>query len=509
MSLRALKPWHVAFALAVLVAVMVALWPMGLGRDYMNHLARTFIQANIGSDPSLQQFYSVSFDFIPDLTMDLIIPWLSKIVGIYAAGGFTVWLAFVLPPLAGIALAKTLHGKVTWISLVGFLAVFNGNMDFGFVNYTASSGLALFAFVLWIRMTPGWRRLVVFFPVSLFLVVNHALAFLTFGFLALAWEIASFARDQRGGRWKFVRQLVFIDFPAMIGALVFLGLSMRSATDLPQGIDPLYDLPIKFQALFAATQFQNQMLAVAIAALTIAFFGLALREGWLTFASKMGGVCGAFLVLVVLVPTAIFGIWGLHLRFTAPLLIVAAASVQITPSFEKTPRQIASGGFALMIALAFANGGFQMAKLDGKADTLKPVLAHLPEGAKVLNVFESPEVDSAFTSHAASIAVIERSAFIPNLFTNTSPVDVARHMADLHMPQALPVLALSLPVLANRPAAESQNGYWSQEFADAWPDRWEYLLVFKTPAFSGLHSLPVCEVSATPEIILYKTEPCT
>ncbi|MHA7898483.1 MAG: hypothetical protein ACX94B_01370 [Henriciella sp.] len=508
MILSRLKPWHVAIGFAALIAVFLALWPLGVGRDYMNHLARTYIQANLGSDAVLQQYYAVSFDFIPDLTMDLIVPWLSQWVGIYAAGAFTVWLAFILPPLAGLALAKTLHGRVTWVSLLGFLTMFNANMDWGFINYTASSGLALFAFVLWIRMAPTWRRTLVFFPIGLALVINHAIAFLMLGFLALAWEMISFAKGERGTLSRFIRQCLFIDLPAMLGGLVFLGLSMQSAADLPQDVAPLYHIGQKASSLFAATQFGHILIALVVSLSVVAFFWLALKHKWLAFADKAGWLCAAFLGLVILMPTAIFGIWGLHLRFTAPLLIIVAASVVPTLAFTSRARQISLAGFAALAALSLSNGAAQMAQIDRDADELRTLLADLPQGAKVLTVFAAPEVDSVFTSQASTLAVIERGAFVPNLFTNTSPVNVAPGMVDLHMPQALPLLIGELDYWAAKARQASANGYWSQSFASDWPEQWDYLLLFKDEFAVDLDAQLVCAVSATPKIILYKTEPC-
>ena len=508
MSLARVKPWHIALALTAVAAALVALWPLGIGRDYLNHLARTYIQGNLGSDAVLQQYYAVSFGFIPDLTMDLIVPWLSQIVGIYAAGAFTVWLAFVLPPLAGLALAKTLHGRVTWFSLLGFLTLFNANIDLGFINYTVSCGLALFAFVLWIRMAPGWRRTLVFFPIGLVLVINHAIAFLSLGFLAFVWETISFANGERGSLAKYARQCAFLDLPAMLGGLVFLAISMQGAADLPQDVAPLYHFGQKAGTLLAATQFGHILIALAASLSVIAFFWVAVRQKWIKFADKAGWLCAIFLVLVVLMPTAVFGIWGLHLRFTAPLLIIAAASIVPTAAFAPRAQTIVAAGFGLMLAMSIGNGAIHMAQNDRQAEAFKPLLAELPEGAKVLSVFAEPEVDSAFTAHAATLAVIERAAFVPNLFTNTSPVDVTSNVVDLHMPQSLPLLVGELDYWAQKPAVKSANGYWSPGFASDWPERWDYLLLFKGDLDVDLSGHPVCAVSATPEIILYKTEPC-
>lgn len=508
MTLSSIKPWHVALGATALVALFVTLWPLGLGRDYMNHLARTYIEGHLGADPLLQQYYGLSFDIIPDLTMDMIIPWLSHVIGIYPAGAVTVWLAFVLPPLAGIALAKTLHGRVTWLSLLGFLTVFNANMDWGFVNYTASSGLALFAFVLWVRRPPSWRRTLVFAPISLFLVVNHALAFLTFGFLVFVWEVISFYKNERGALPAFVQQLVLKDLPAMLSGLIFLYLSMQSVSDLPQDVAPLYNIAQKARTLIAATEFGNLLLAFAAALAIIAFAWIVIRMKWVQFAEKTDLLCAAFLGLVILVPTAIFGIWGLHLRFVAPLVIVFGACVTATPAFSLRARQISGGALGVFAALIFANGAMQLATVDRQSRALQGLLAEMPAGAKVFSAISSLDVAPAFTPHAVSMAVIERSAFVPSLFTNTSPVDIVPEMADWHMPQARLYFDYELGKLADLAPESSKNGYWSEAYAYSWQDRWDYLIYFKFPHEDGLSDVPVCEVKSTPQIILYSTGAC-
>ncbi|MEL6857431.1 MAG: hypothetical protein AAFO74_03535 [Pseudomonadota bacterium] len=508
MSLSQVQPWHLALMATILIAALVALAPLGLGSDYINHLARTYIEGHLASDPALQKHYTISFDFIPDLTMDLVIPWLSHLIGIYPAGAVTVWLAFILPPLAGVALSKQLHQRATWISLLGFLTVFNANMEWGFVNYAASSGLALLAFALWIRTPPNRHRSVIFTGVSLFLVINHALAFLAFGFLVLAWETICFAHGERGSKFQFLRQLTLLDFPAMALALIFLALSIHSATDLPSIQSPLFSVQWKIQSLFTGTLFRSPPIAMLSTGALIAFFWLSIRQKWLVFAPKTGWLCAAFLVLVVVMPSAIFGIWGLHLRFTGMLIVLTAASVTPTDAFSSAARRFSASTFTALTAIAFANGAGHMITVDRQFDDLKRVFVALPGGATVLHVLPDRSHFTAFTKHGTALSVIERSAYVPNLFTNTSPVDVAPTMVDWHMPQASPLFVEDLQTLAERAPVMSRNGYWSPGFAHAWPERWDYLLYFKRPTDDGLSGLPVCEVAATPEIILYKTGAC-
>ena len=207
-------------------------------------------------------------------------------------------------------------------------------------------------------------------------------------------------------------------------------------------------------------------------------------------------------------PTAVLGIWGLHLRFPAPLLIFVAACVVPTDAFKPALAKTVSLVFGILGVAAFSNGAIQMAALDRQTDALRAELAFLPDGQKVLIGFAAPETYSSFTAHAASIAVIERNAYVPNLFTNTSIVDVTPEMIDLHMPQSNPIYADEFAFWEAQPAVASKNGFWSMGFAADWPNRWDYVLYFKSAQQPALIALPLCEVSATPTIILYKTGAC-
>lgn len=506
--MRSLKPWHVALFLVALVAALVAIWPLGLGHDYMNHLALAYIEGNVHSDPVLQQFYSASFDYVPHLTMDLIVPWLSQVIGIYAAGAVLVWFAFVMPPIAGVILAHTLHGRVTWVSLLGFLAVFNANMSFGFVDFNASIGLALLAFVLWIRMPPGWRRTVVFFPIGLVLTINHALAFLVFGYLALVWEIVQFFKGERARIGRFLLQLVCLDSLAMLGGLIFLGLSMTGASDItPNSAIPSHP-EVRVFAFLAGTLFGESPLTSVLTPLLLAACYLGIRNKWISFVPDMGKVCIAMLILVAALPVAILGIWGFHLRYTALLLILLAASIQINPVWFEPRRKPLIVVCLALFSLTFINAVNEFAKIDRRADEFRLLLADLPQGSKLLTSFSSKDAKNYFNMHGVSMAVIERQAFVSGLFTNTSLVDVAPEMVDFNLPQLDGLSPKALAIAVTRPAVASENGYWSLGFANDWPNRWDYIMLFKTPDDPGLQDLPVCEVSSIETAILYKVGSC-
>ena len=495
-------PWRVAWLLAAMTGALVFLWPLGTAGDYMNHLARNFIEARVWFDPALQKNYMVSFVVIPDLAMDMIVPWLSYLTGIYAAGAVMVWLGFVLPPLAGLMIARTLHGRLSWVALIGFLAMFNQNMQWGFVNFAVATGLALIGFAFWIRRSPGWERSLIFAPFGVTLVFSHALGFLLFGYLVLLWEIASYASGQRGPAGGFVRQVVTKDAAAMLPGLLVLALASGGGDQLPQiGIID-FALGQKINSFWAAAAFFNPSLSKLITVALACLFLLGLRLGFLKMEQRMAWVCLGLLVLIIAMPTTILGIWGLQFRYQAALVILAAASVRIVPGHERVARQVAVA-VAGLLAAVYVNAALQLSRIDGVARSSRDLLAHVPEGARILPA-RAEGSDPLITFHAASVAVIDRSAYVPNLFTNTSPVGVRPEMRAQHMPQAEPLLEEELAVSAERELPQAANGYWSHSYYFGWPSHWDYVVYFRSTPEERL-SLPLlCLEAEVSNAILYR-----
>ncbi|MEM8812933.1 MAG: hypothetical protein AAGF59_09980 [Pseudomonadota bacterium] len=497
-------PAGLAGLLTAIVAAFVASWPLGLTNDYLNHLARTAIEARLHTDAALQQFYALSFAVIPDLTMDMTIPWLAPLIGIEAAGGILIWIAIVAPPLAGLFLARTLHRRITGLSLIGFVALFNENIQWGFVNFSISMALALVGFTLWIRMLSSGRRTLLFAPFGLFLALNHALGFLVFGYLVLMWEIASFMQRERGTTRAFLTRLTIFDGVAMApGLLLLLASASNGAGELPQfGMTDFALLP-KLTALWSGALFFTPFIAYAVTiAVALLVYG-GLRSGFLAIDRKMVWVCGGLLALVLLMPTSIFGIWGLHFRYPSLLIIVAAASLTFGDDIAARVKRLVYGMTGALVVLVLANGALHMARIDGETRDLRTVLKALPVGAKLLTARDE-EADLAFAPHSAGLAVIDRSAYVPNLFTNTSPVDVLPSMRALHMPQSMPLLESELADGANRALPGAQNGHWSPTYYYGWPDHWDYLLFFRGSPTSELKMNGICPVSAGETAILYR-----
>src|SRR5205809_1499812 len=83
-------------ALAAIASIPILLAPWPPLSDYINHLSRMHVIANIGSDPDLARFYEVDWQILPNLMMDLVVPVLERVMNVYAAGQVFTITGFVL-----------------------------------------------------------------------------------------------------------------------------------------------------------------------------------------------------------------------------------------------------------------------------------------------------------------------------------------------------------------------------------------------------------------------------
>jgi len=73
-------------AILMLASIPILTHPLPPIADYVNHLARMQVMASAGSDPDLARFYEIHWQIVPNLMMDLVVPTLAHVMGIYKAG---------------------------------------------------------------------------------------------------------------------------------------------------------------------------------------------------------------------------------------------------------------------------------------------------------------------------------------------------------------------------------------------------------------------------------------
>src|SRR5512138_1779442 len=136
-TLAKVVPSVVALAIAALPFV----FPLGIARDYPNHLARVFIEHRLGSDPLLARNYALEWFVVPDLAMDLLALPLAGWLSPYVVGSLFNAATFLLLFTAALALARRGSGEACGIwPLLAATVLFNEAFRWGFMNFLFACG---------------------------------------------------------------------------------------------------------------------------------------------------------------------------------------------------------------------------------------------------------------------------------------------------------------------------------------------------------------------------------
>ena len=123
-----LSPANIAVlfcALTLLISIPIWTHPLPPLSDYVNHLARMQVIATLSHNPQLAAFYQIEWQVIPNLTMDLIVPLLARVMNIYLAGQVFIVLMFALIISGTLALNRVLIGRWSAMPLFAFPLLYN------------------------------------------------------------------------------------------------------------------------------------------------------------------------------------------------------------------------------------------------------------------------------------------------------------------------------------------------------------------------------------------------
>ena len=144
-------------AFTLLISIPIWTHPLPPLSDYVNHLARMHVIATLSKNPLLAQYYEINWQVIPNLTMDLFVPLLARIMNVYLAGQVFIVGMFALIISGVLALNRALIGRWSTFPLFAFPLLYNYVFLVGLMNYIFGIGVALWALAGWIAVRErGW-----------------------------------------------------------------------------------------------------------------------------------------------------------------------------------------------------------------------------------------------------------------------------------------------------------------------------------------------------------------
>ncbi len=497
-------------ALGLIVFLLPLVFPLGIARDYPNHLARVFIQYNLGGDTLLAANYGLEWRLIPDLAMDLFaapfMAWLSP----YAVGGLFNGLTLLLLFSATVALQWRGGRELSLWALLPAALLFNEALRWGFMNFLFAVGLVLWLLYFWLASEawPWRRRLLVFAVVQTGLFFAHLLGFLLCGYLFLTLEGLRMWRLRGQGLrvclTVFVKNMMQFAVPLVLFAVVLFGQGGVGDSRTFYGAIGAKALAFLSPTSALAPPFGPLVLLAVL----VLGYGL-LRRGAARMDRELKPLLWALAVLVVAMPNMVMGIWGLDFRFPFVALLLLITAVQ--PGASVVATRMFRVVLLVVVGVSLSAGGLQMAHNNATQEEIRDALAKAePGGALLVAGDYDPACPRCFPPwidfmHSGSLAAIERGMFVPLLFTATSLVEAAPARAALDVPHGWPVTRQALlegrERILTAPVGRHDPGhaYWND-----WTRHFDYLLWLRNGE-AGLDGIQELErVSAGEVFVLYR-----
>ena len=425
------------FAVAFCLVSIVIIAPLlvidtPLLADYPNHVARMHVLGNVDNIILLSERYETSFDLIPNIAMDLVVPRLMHVMPMDIAA--RVFLAACLvSTLAGVAwLHRTLFNRWSLYPLLAALFAYHGSLMAGMVNFSLGIALVPAALAIWIKLRqvpPAWRILIGS-AIALLLYFCHLVAVGGYGLLLIGYELG-LARERwgrTGGQRRIARDLAVVCVTGLVPALLFLRLA-SSESDGPAAAGLVFgNVAWKAKALLAPLANYNLPLDLLSLSLIGGLAFVLCHAGWLKVERRMVPGLAILGVAFLLAPKALWtgGVFDQRLSILLALMLVACTR------FEAPKSQISrllAGALVLLFLVRMAV--LTSAWLDHRDDVaeMRRAIEMIEPGGRLL--VARPDVTTAYRlapprhrvfHHAVqlpslpALAVIEKSAFVSTLY---------------------------------------------------------------------------------------------
>jgi hypothetical protein len=483
--------------------------------DYPNHLARMWILAHDRDIPALAQNYVTDWRILPDLAMDLIVPPLAHLVGVEAAGRIFVALT-MLGLVAGTAtLHRALHGRVGLWPLCSVLFLYNAALYWGFLNCLFGTAIALLTFAGWIA-SRRWRlapRLLVFIAATSLLFLLHLFAFCFYGLAVATYELGLKER----ARSRAPATLVALGAAGLqfLPGFIFWAISLTHS-------GPRFTVfgPLSAKAYAAIAPFTFGAAPVFLDTMTmlccIGAWAVLRADNSLKLAPDMRFPLAAMLIAAALTPHWVSGSWSADIR-----LPVAMAFLVVGATRLEAPRPGIIASLALVALVLFGVRLWSVTEnwrdYDAHVAAFRAADHVIPAGSRLLVVMDplpqeaqripglSPALARRWRAnfdHLPALAIIDRSAFIPYLFSGWTTVAPAPRNTGLFVATGGP---LTPQQFATGATIQQRDIYGEQAYWRDWPRHFDFLLWFDFGAATRLKSdVPLTVAARDADFALYR-----
>jgi hypothetical protein len=461
--------------LSAVAAMPVLTHPLPPLQDYVNHLARMHVIGALGNDPLLANFYELNWAVIPNLVMDLIVPPLARFLDVYAAGEIFLISIFVITLSGTLALNRALYGYWSAMPLISFPLLYNGVILVGVMNYVFGIGVALWALASWVWLRErAWPlRYLASLVFVLILFFCHLFAVGLYGVGLLAFEI--YREWSAKEKFSLRRYVGFLS--AGVPFLAVLPLLYVSPTLTLAG-DYSWEADGKIDGVIMVVKMYYDMVAIALAAVVLIAGLWAMRNRVLHFHRFGWFILGVGGLVYLAMPRILFATYMADLRLPIGLAFMVVACMHLEMQSQRVRNAFAAVLFVLL-AVRVVEVQVTWQQLSAETVEFRNSVNEIAKGSRVLVAYSGSGENSRdlVYTHAACLAMIERSSLVTTAFTvrGKQILHVKKdysHIVDDE--DGTPPNLAQLLLDAERESDEVDN-YW-----DNWPRHYDYVYILFT-----------------------------
>jgi len=393
--------------------------------DYPNHLASQHILAEWATKPELQRFYYYKYSIVPNLAIDIIVPFVSYIIPVDLAVRVFCIFSVLLPFWGCRMLNRQLAGAAARAYRFAPFLCYGGPLQYGFLDFCFGIGLALVMFGVYLRLrdAPPRRFFAIFLACGSVLFICHLAAFGLWAASIGAFELAHpFGRLARPGFRAAALEIMRRELRAALFLLpLFIASFLFGLTTIEGHTPRLATFHEKLEGIAAIAMFASPRLELSLLALAMAGFAVALIVGAVRVRRESVAILAVMAAIYLLLPRVALG--GGYVDYRVPWAGSFFLLAGLIPGRSAARGDRAMGLWFGGLAIArIALITVQWLSWDPVIAGVVTALRTLPPGARLTSVLGDPGSTSASRSppleNMAAYAVAYRQAYWDGIFAD-------------------------------------------------------------------------------------------
>lgn len=342
--LRLWGMWLVATVVASVPFLVTSVPP--LGQHFYN-----IVRVDILSHPeSYVRNFVVRWDVVPDLAMDLAVPWFTKFIPVEWAAWLFTLVELGLLTSGCLVLSRVANGRWSWLPLTSFLLLYNWILIRGYDNYLFGLGVCFWAIAAHVALRRATLARILVSCCSAFVIyICHMFPLAVFALVTGTWELGCLLRERKISSRSLARHAA----ASLVPLLLPVALLVRSSTGGLHGsthFGLVHVLP-KIAFCIDVLSVGNRAGDVAIVAGLSLFVIIGLVLKWWTCEPEFRITVFSLPLVVLLAPFDAFASYGVIERCGLSFAFLLTALVGIRHSVA--PRLQHIGALALTLVFVF------------------------------------------------------------------------------------------------------------------------------------------------------------